>query len=65
MKIVLDLDDGLLRTAQKYCAVHDASALVNEALKALIEREAAYRLATLGGTMLDLGYIPRLRVGDL
>jgi Arc/MetJ family transcription regulator len=65
MEMVFDLDEDLLRTAQEYCAVRNASELVNEALKALIEREAARRLAALGGTMPDLGQVPRLRVGDI
>ena len=37
------------------------SALVREALKALIEREAARRFAPLGGTEPDLKAIPRRR----
>ena len=41
------------------------TALVREALKALIQREAARRLAALGGIMPDLEDIPRLRVDDL
>jgi len=36
--------------------------LVREALKALIERESARRLAALGGTMPKLKNIPRRRV---
>jgi len=36
--------------------------LIREALKALIERESARRLASLGGTMPKLKNIPRRRV---
>jgi hypothetical protein len=39
--------------------------LLREALKALIERESASRLASLGGTMPRLKSIPRRRVGKL
>jgi hypothetical protein len=35
--------------------------LIREALKALIERESARRLASLGGTMSELKDIPRRR----
>jgi hypothetical protein len=37
---------------------------VREALKALIERESARRLASLGGTMPGLRTIPRRRAGS-
>ena len=40
-------------------------ALLREALKALIEREASRRLAALEGTMPELEYVKRLRVDDL
>jgi hypothetical protein len=36
--------------------------LIREALKALIERESARRLASLGSTMPKLKNIPRRRV---
>ncbi len=37
------------------------SALIREALRALIEREASRRLARLGGSEPDLAAIPRRR----
>ena len=40
-------------------------ALLREALKALIERDAFRRLAALEGTMPELEYVKRLRVDDL
>jgi len=55
MRTTLVLDDELLAKAQAYTGVREKSALVREALKALVEREAARRLALLGGTR------PRLR----
>ena len=50
MRTTLALDDDLVATAQAYTGVREKSALVREALKALIEREAAHRLARLGGS---------------
>ena len=49
-RTMLAIDDDLLAKAQEYTGLQEKSALVHEALKALIEREAARRLARLGGT---------------
>ena len=49
MRTTLALDDELIEKAQAYTGLTEKSALVREALKALIEREAARRLARLGG----------------
>lgn len=51
MKITVALDNDLVRTAQELAGVTDKTALLRDALKALIERESARRLASLGGTM--------------
>ncbi|MGH9596508.1 MAG: type II toxin-antitoxin system VapB family antitoxin [Edaphobacter sp.] len=61
MRTTLALDDALLEKAVSYTGLHEKSALVREALKALIEREAARRLADLGGTERGARYIPRRR----
>ena len=61
MRTTLALDDDLVREAQQYTGVREKSALVREALKALIERESARRLARLGGTEPDLAAVPRRR----
>jgi len=50
MRTTLALDDDLLAKAQAYTGLKEKSALVREALKALIEREAARRMARLGGS---------------
>jgi Arc/MetJ family transcription regulator len=50
-----------LAKAQKYTGLQEKSALVREALKALVEREAARRLARLGGSMPDAKAPPRRR----
>jgi Arc/MetJ family transcription regulator len=61
MRTTLALDDELLRMAQEFTGVEEKTALVREALKALVERESARRLADLGGTMPALKRIPRRR----
>jgi len=61
MRTTVALDDDLIRTAQKFTGVSEKTALLREALKALIERESARRLASLGGTMPHLKNIPRRR----
>lgn len=50
MRTTLALDDALLAKAQALTGVQEKAALVREALKALIERESARRLARLGGS---------------
>ena len=62
MRTTIALDDDLVRTAQEFTGVEEKTALVREALKALIERESARRLASLGGSMPGLKSIPRRRV---
>jgi Arc/MetJ family transcription regulator len=62
MRTTLALDDDLLRTAQEFMGVSEKTALIREALKALIERESARRLASMGGTSPALKNIPRRRV---
>ena len=47
MRITLALDDELLAKAQALTAMTEKSALVQEALRALIQRESARRLALL------------------
>jgi Arc/MetJ family transcription regulator len=50
MRTTLALDDDLLANAQSLTGLTEKSSLVREALKALIERESARRLARLGGS---------------
>lgn len=63
MRTTIALDDDLTRRAQELTGVGEKAALIREALKALIERESARRLAALGGTMPGLKPIPRRRPG--
>ena len=61
MRTTLALDDELLAKAQALTGVTEKSALVKEALRALIQRESARRLALLGGSEPQLSDIPRRR----
>jgi Arc/MetJ family transcription regulator len=61
MRTTIALDDDLIRTAQEFTGVEEKTALIREALKALIERESARRLAALGGSMPRLKNTSRRR----
>ncbi|XAH24004.1 type II toxin-antitoxin system VapB family antitoxin [Xylophilus sp. GW821-FHT01B05] len=61
MRTTLALDDELIAKAQTLSGIQEKSALVREALTALIQRESARRLALLGGTMPGLQATPRRR----
>jgi len=61
MRTTVTLDDDLIAAAQEYTGIKEKSALLRAALTALVEREAARRLARLGGTMPDLKPVPRRR----
>ena len=61
MRTTIALDDDLVRTAQEFTGLAEKTALVREALKALIERESARRLARLGGSEPDIEAPPRRR----
>jgi len=61
MRTTLAIDDGLLAKAARLTGLKERSALVREALKALIERESARRLARLGGSEPELRPVPRRR----
>jgi Arc/MetJ family transcription regulator len=61
MRTTLSLDDDLMAEAQAFTGLTEKSSLVREALKALIERESARRLARLGGSQPNLEAPPRRR----
>ncbi|WP_374533327.1 type II toxin-antitoxin system VapB family antitoxin [Phenylobacterium sp.] len=64
MRTTLALDDELVSKAQQFTGLKERSALVREALKALIEREAARRLAQLGGAEPQLSAPARRQDAD-
>ncbi len=59
MRTTLNIDDQLLDEAQRITGLSEKTALVREALRALIERESAQRLAKLGGTEPGLAPVRR------
>lgn len=59
MRTTVTLDDELLARAQQLCGDLERSALLKEALRALVQRESARRLAALGGSESALEPIPR------
>jgi Arc/MetJ family transcription regulator len=61
MRTTLAMDDDLLAKAHALTGLKEKSSLVREALKALIERESARRLARLGGSERKLKAPPRRR----
>lgn len=61
MRTTVALDDDLMAKAQAFTGLTEKSGLIREALKALIERESARRLARLGGTQPRLKAPPRRR----
>jgi len=59
MRTTIALDDTLLAKAQAFTGLTEKSAIVREALVALIERESAHRLALLGASEPKLKSVPR------
>ncbi len=62
MRATVALDDELLRKAQQLSGVSERTALLREALKALIHLEASRRLAAVGGSEPGLKETKRLRI---
>ena len=61
MRTTVTLDDALMAQAQALCGQLERSALLKQALQALVQRESARRLAALGGSQPDLEPIARRR----
>ena len=59
MRTTVNLDDELLAKAELVSGIRERAALVNEGIRALIERESAKRLARLGGSQPQLESIRR------
>ncbi len=62
MRIAIEVDDVLLERARLYSGIQDDSLLIHEALKVLIEREAARRLTAFGGSEPGARCISRRRM---
>ena len=59
MRTTVALDDDLLAKAQALTGLSEKAALLREALRALIQRESAKRLALLGGSEPALKSVSR------
>ena len=64
MRTTVNIDDELLADAMEFSGIKEKSAVLNEALRFYVAREAGKRLAKMGGTMPDLEDIPRRRFGS-
>lgn len=64
MRVTITLDDHLMEQAQVFTGLKERSSIVREALKALVERESARRLADLGGSEPDLQAPERRQGGE-
>jgi Arc/MetJ family transcription regulator len=61
VRTTINLDDELLAEAQRITGLEERTALLREALRALIERESARRLARLGGSEPHVRQVARRR----
>ena len=59
MRTTISIDEQLLNEAQRLSGIGGRTALVKEGLRALIQRESARRLASLGGSEPQLQPVPR------
>jgi Arc/MetJ family transcription regulator len=50
MRTTVTVDDELMARAEELTGIHERSALIRSGIEALISREAARRLALLGGS---------------
>jgi len=64
MRTTVALDDDLVAEAQRLTGTLGTAALLREALRALIERESARRLAALGGSEPAAAAPPRRRTAS-
>jgi len=61
MRTTININDELLAEAAEYTGISERTALIHEGLRALVQREAARRLAKLGGSQPQLEDVPRRR----
>ena len=61
MRTTLNIDPDLMKTASELTGVKEKTALVRMGLEALVARESARRLASLGGSQRKLAAVPRRR----
>ena len=61
MRTTLIINDELVEQARELTGIDEKTALVHAGLEALIAREAAVRLAAMGGSQPRMQSIPRRR----
>lgn len=61
MRTTITIDDQLLADAKEFTGIQETSAVMKEALTALVKREAGRRLIALGGNESDFAVPPRPR----
>jgi Arc/MetJ family transcription regulator len=61
MRTTVTIDGELLKDAQDFSGISGTSAVINEALRIFVAREAGKRLARMGGTAPDFEAPPRRR----
>ena len=59
MRITIAFDDDLLAAAERFTGLKEKSALLREALRALIQRKSARRLAAMCGSEPKLKPVAR------
>jgi len=64
MRTTVNIDDDLMKTAQRLTGIEEKAVLLRAGLKALIEQESARRLAKLGGSEPQLSNVSRRRTVD-
>ena len=64
MRTTVNIDDDLMKAAQKLTGIEEKAVLLRAGLQALIEQESARRLAKLGGSEPQLSNVSRRRTVD-
>ncbi len=64
MRTSVTLDDDLMARAAEYTGIRERSVLIQTAVEALVQRDAARQLARLGGSQPDFVPGPRKRYFD-
>jgi Arc/MetJ family transcription regulator len=64
MRTTVNIDDELMKAAQKLTGIKEKAVLLRAGLTALIEQESARRLAKLGGSEPQLSKVSRRRISD-
>ena len=64
MRTTVNIDDELLKKAQKMTGIKERAALLRAGLKALIQQASSKRLAALGGSEPQIRPVERRRPQD-